>query len=239
MELGNIHKSYRRRVILIVLIILLIGCQSVSKEERMYESALELIDTKKYPQAIGVLSDLGNYKKSKQLLSEIRYIINGSYIGVGNDLFAAIQSDRKIIHRGGYENSLSTQDWNHIKALSTKGEYIEGLDEEGKIVTTYPYSVRDLEALTTASAWAQMPIIENLPKLKGVSSFQTNYPRDMLALLENGTVHVMNPNLSGEDIATIQTWEDIVEVATNGVLVVGLKADGSVAVIVKQVVANL
>jgi hypothetical protein len=215
-------------VISIVLIILLNGCQSVSMEERAYKSAVQLINTNNYPQAIGVLSDLGNYKKSKQLVADIRYLINGSFIGAGYAQIAAIKSDGTLVHRGGYEDSLSTNNWSNIKAISTDGEYIEGLVEGGKLVSTYPFTAPDLQASTLPSSWQMASVIEQMPQLEHVSSFQSDYPRNVLAILDNGKVQVINPSLNEEDIAAIHTWNNIVQAETNGTLVIGLKADGSV-----------
>jgi hypothetical protein len=80
-----------------VVIALLIGCQSTSKEEKLYQSGIHYIDQRSYPQAIGILSDLGYYKDSKELVTKLRYIVNGDYIGAGNFLIAAIKSDGTII----------------------------------------------------------------------------------------------------------------------------------------------
>ena len=75
---------------------ILIGCQSI-KEVQDYQTGLQLINSKGYPQAIGILMDLGDYKDSRELVSKLRYIVNGDYIGAGNSQIAAIKKDGTII----------------------------------------------------------------------------------------------------------------------------------------------
>jgi hypothetical protein len=215
---------------MIMVLALLIGCQSESKEEKLYQSGLQLMNTKKYPQAIGILTDLGSYKNSKQFVSELRYIVNGNYIGAGNALITAIKSDGTVIHSGGYEDSKSTRDWNNVMELSTHGEYIEGLNINGVISTTCPWTYEELQSSTVGSTSVMSFVVNEMPKLEHVTSFQSDYPRNVTALLDNGKVKIINPYLNEEDIATVNIWEGIVAVADNGSLVLGLKADGSVVI---------
>ncbi|QGQ96770.1 hypothetical protein EHS13_18740 [Paenibacillus psychroresistens] len=211
-----------------LVVTLLMGCQPISQEEKAYQSALQSIDKKSFPEAIGNLSDLGDYKESREMVSKLRYIVNGDYIGAGGFLIAAIKSDGTVTHKGGNEDSASSDSWKDFKTLSTRGEYIEGLDEKGKIATTSPVKVEDFESSTLASAGGMINVINEMPKLEHVSAFQSYYPSGVIALLENGTVQQVGLLWDYKEIAVVKAWKNIVAVTARGSFVVGLLADGSV-----------
>lgn len=217
-------------LVVVVAVTMLTGCQSVSKEERIYRSGLQLIDRHSFPQAIGTLSSVGDYKDSKDLVSQLRYLMNGDYIGAGNFLIAAIKSDGTIMHKGGYEDSKSTDNWSKITELSTSGEYIEGLDDNGRIVTTSPWTIEQLQASTVSSTSAMSLVIAGVRKLEKVAAFQADYPNNLIALLENGTVKAVSASMHVEDIAKVEAWKDIVAVANGRHYVAGLRSDGTIAI---------
>ncbi|QMV44545.1 RCC1 domain-containing protein [Cohnella cholangitidis] len=213
-----------------VLVALLAGCQSVSKEEESYRQGMRLIEQGSYPQAIGVLTDLGDYKESRSAVARLRYLINGDYIGAGNSVIAAIKSDGTVVYTGGYEDSKSAGDWKQLTALSTDGEYMEGLDANGKLSTTSPWTSEQLQASTVGSTSAMSLVIEAMPKLEHILAFDGNYPANLIALLENGAVKVVSASMVEEDIAAAEAWVKIVSVANGGHYVAGLHADGTVSV---------
>jgi len=206
----------------------LAGCsQAGNEQEQSYRAALHAIESKHYPQAIGVLSTLDDYKDARRLVSELRYVVNGDYIGTGDSQIAAVKSDGSIAYYGGYEDALSTNDWKHITAVSTRGEYVEGLDASGHIRSSYNGTIEELKQSTLNSVQAMLPVIDAWSELENVAAFQSSYPSSVAALLKDGTVKVLGWTRD-EDEAAVRQWRDIVSVTDDGGGVMGLRSDGSV-----------
>ncbi|MBH5317850.1 hypothetical protein I6N90_08535 [Paenibacillus sp. GSMTC-2017] len=212
----------------IIFFVLLLGCQFVSKEQKLYQSGRQFVKEKKYPQAIGVFTDLSEFKDSNRLVEKLTYIVNGDYIGVGLAIVAAIRSDGTVIYKGGYEDTISEEEWRNIKAISINGEHLEALNASGEITSTFNTEIEELEQSSLNSVQAMIPVIEQLPHLKGVATFQSDYPNNVVALLEDGTVKVLGTYLSEDELENVYTWKDIKAVEGRNEVVMGLKNDGTV-----------
>ena len=202
--------------------------QTMKMDEKMYQSALKMISNKNYPKAIGVLSDLGDYKDSKELVSKLRYVINGDYIAAGGFFIGVIKDDGTVQQIGGYENSKSTKNWEGVTILSAHGEYLEGLDKNGRIKTTCPWTYEQLAASPACSTNAMSQVIKQLPEIDNVKDFQSDYPRSVIVLLVDGTVKILNTLVLPEEIESTKDWKNIVSVVESGCNVFGLREDGTV-----------
>lgn len=225
-------------IIAIAILVFLVGCQATSSDEKLYQSGLKLIEHKCYPQAIGVLRNLEDYKDSKVLVTKIRYVINGNYIGAGYFFVSAIQEGGTVIRIGGYEDSKSINEWKHIETISTHGEYIECNDENGKVLTSCPWTSDELESSTVATTNAMSLVIKEVTTWGDVIGLQSDYPRNVIALLDNGTVKVASSVMNEDDVMKTSNWKDIVAVAEGGSYVLALKEDGTVEAAGDNVVIN-
>lgn len=229
----------------IIILTLLISCTrikdtSINTIERahnlstnkQYQRAIDAIKKKRYPQAIGVLSDLGDYKDSKELLEQLRYLINGSYIGNGIWAVGAITADRGVIvayKNDKIENEYSkVESWGDIKSISLRGgESVEGLTTEGKIVTTSTVTKEELLSSLVASTSAMANVVESVSSWRNIKSFQTFYPQTAVGLTDDGFVYAAYPFYQ-DGTVKLQDWKDVVAVADGRSYIAGLKEDGTV-----------
>ena len=94
-------------------------------ESEQYQQAIKYIEEKYYPKALGILTDLSDYKYAKNLLEQLRYLINGSYISNGIWAVGAITSDGgvQVVYDSEYINRFSSvESWKNIKSISARGE---------------------------------------------------------------------------------------------------------------------
>lgn len=122
---------------------------------------------RRYPQAIGILLDLGDYKDSRELLEELRYLVNGSYIGNGIWAIGAITADKGVIvayNNDKIENKYSkVESLKDVKSISFRGgESIEGLTAEGKIITTSTIIKEKLLSSPVVTTSAMANVVESV-----------------------------------------------------------------------------
>ncbi|TCT15607.1 hypothetical protein EDC18_103315 [Natranaerovirga pectinivora] len=200
-----------------------------SKEKR-YNQAIEYIFKNQYPQAMGVLMDLGSYKNSDHLLEQIRYLIEGTYIGNGIWAVGAITDEGKVkvAYDGEYANNYYiTESWANIKSLSFRsGDSIEGLTIDGRIVTTN--TVTKEELLNSKNVWtyAMADVVEAVSKWSDIKAFQGSYPLSVVGVTNEGFVYAAYAYEDGS--VKLEGWENIVSVADGRSYVIGLKVDGTV-----------
>lgn len=203
-----------------------------STKSEQYQHAIDAIKEKRYPWAIGALSDLGDYLDSKELLEQLRFLINGSYIGNGIWAIGAITADRGVLvvyKNDKIENKYSkVESWKNIKSVSFRGgESIEGLTSEGKIVTTSTVTKEELLNSPVAPTSAMANIVESVSSWRNIKSFQTFYPQTAIALTDDGFVYAAYPFYE-DGTVNLQDWKDIVEVADGRSYAAGLKESGTV-----------
>ena len=230
-------------ILLVFIICILGGCNNMSQEpvsngssqgledtketdSAMLEEAILLIQDKKYPQAIGLLSQIKNNKKADDLQEQIRYIISGDYIANLNTGVAAINnsgkvniiiSDDTIYEYYGYDELSS---WTDIRHFSYAHSRLDALDKNGII-----HSTRDTDPTYN-------PVVDLLKSYTDLSVISTYY--DHFALLsKDGKLYIHSErysNLLDKYGDYISTWEDVVDVITGDLRIVALNRGGRVYV---------
>ncbi len=209
--------------------VLMAGCEGMSKDEKAYRHALDLIGKHSYPQAVGVLAELGNYKDSVSIRTQLYDSMNGKTIAA--DFYshiAAIKSDGTIVESDASENATGTNGWRSIKSLSAFDGYLTGINEFGSIVTTNPVTIAELEACTLNSCWAMMAVIKATQEWRSVVAFEGHYPQSAVALFEDGTVRAASSLMSNEEVAAVESWQQIVTIAESRSFIAGVREDGTV-----------
>lgn len=201
-------------------------------EAERYKEALDAVKVKRYPHAMGILSELGDYKDSKNLLDRLRYLINGSYIGNGIWAVGALTLNGRV-EVAYYDNKVKNErynvdTWKDIKAISFRGgDSIEGLTAEGKIITTSTVTKEELLKSTNASANAMANVVESVSLWKNIKAFQTHYPQTAVALTSDGLIYAAYP-FHQDGTVKLEGFSDIAAVADGRSYVAGLKKDGTV-----------
>ncbi len=196
-----------------------------------YQQAINYIKEKHYPQAIGILKKMPDYKDSKYLLDQLRYLINGSYISNGIWGVAAITSDGKVqvVYNGEEIDGLtSVKSWTNIKSICARGgDSIEGLTKEGKIITTSTATKEEFLNSGNITVNAMANVIDSVKNWSRIKSFQTFYPQTAVALTDNGSVFAAYPYYE-DGTFELKGWNDIVSVADGRSYVIGIRSDGTV-----------
>lgn len=224
--------------ILSIMIILLLGAMFVITEKSSedtsmkYQKALNYIKEKKYPQAMGVLRDIQDYNNSRMIQEQLLYIMNGSYIGNGIWAVGALtpKGGVQVAYSGEGKPYSDVNSWENIKSISfLGGDSIEGLTEEGKIITTSTITKEELEGSKVTSAYEMSDVVKAVSEWKNVKAFQTYYPQAAGALDKDGFVYVAYPHFE-KGVEKLKGWEGIVAIAVERGYVAGLKEDGTVLV---------
>ena len=113
------------------------GTEETVSDDELWEEAASLIEKRKYPQAISILSKIEEDDRADDLLQQLRYIISGDYIQNLLDGVAAIDNEGKVIIRM-YDESVKTyasvQDWTDIKRISFVFHGLDALSSEGEFL---------------------------------------------------------------------------------------------------------
>jgi len=200
-------------------------------KSKKYLQALNYIEEKHYPQAIGILRDLGDYKSSCNLLEQLRYIISGCYISNGQWGVGAITSTGGVaIAYDDESRYLAAKSWSNIKAITPHGgDSMESLTKDGKIVTTSHVTLDELLSSKVVSAYANAEVVKAVSSWENIICFQDRYPQSAVALTRDGSVYAAYSNSDNIDgTIPLAAWNNIIAVADGGCFVAGLKADGTV-----------
>ncbi len=194
-------------------------------DEAKLKEAISCIQNKKYPQAIGLLSQIKDSVKAEDLLEQLRYIISGAYIANLGAGIAAIDNDGKVkiitdnsIYEYYQYNEVS--DWVDIKYLSYAHGRLDALDKDGVI-----HSTRDTDT-------SYDYVVDQLKSYTDLSAISTDYDNYVL-LSRNGNIYAYSAKYS-DTLNTFQdrisTWKDVVDVVTGQLRIAALKKDGTVYV---------
>lgn len=201
----------------------------INVEYDLYKQALLHIEENQLPQAMGILADLDDYKDASNLLEQLRYIVNGTYIGSGSFAVGAINSsgnvvvscDETIIHR--YNES---KNWEDVKAICLKsGDSIEGVTQDGLILTTNRILIEETSS-TGLSYAAALKMAKQVAKWNNILSFQMRMGQSGVALTKDQKVYISYPNSGNGE--TLDEWENIVSVEDGRCYVLGLTKSGKV-----------
>lgn len=195
-----------------------------------YNLAIKYIKEKKYPQAIGLLREIKNYKHANDLIEQLQYVIDGSYIGNGHWAVGAITSNGGVQVAFNGENNpySSVNSWKNINSISFRGgDSIEGLTTEGTIVTTSTSTIEELLESRVTSANAMSEVVKAVSGWNNIKFFQAIYPHSAVAIDKDGSVYAAYPSYA-DGTVKLNGWENIVAIADGGCYVVGLKDDGTV-----------
>ncbi|HEY5562383.1 MAG TPA: hypothetical protein VIK72_11630 [Clostridiaceae bacterium] len=214
------------------------GCSKVkdlqsnlNENKGRYQQAIDNIKEKHYPQAIGILKDLPDYKDTNNLLEQLRYLINGSYISNGIWAVGAITSQGRVqlAYDGVEINGISSvKTWDDIKSISARGgDSIEGLTKEGKIITTSTVTKEELLGSEVAPTNSMAVVVEAVANWSNIALFQTFYPQSAIALNKDGNVYAAYPGYE-DGTLKLKGWDNILSVADGRCYAVGIKADGTV-----------
>lgn len=200
-------------------------------ENALYNQAIDCIKENRYPQAMGILMELNDYKDSKDLVKQMRYLIEGSYISNGIWAVGAIKSDGgvQVVCKGEYADRYNgAAAWKNVKALSFRGgDSIEALTSDGKIITTSTVTKEELLNSQVGANSEMAEVVDAVSKWSNIKSFQTFYPQSAAAVTNDGFAYGCYP-LFEDGTAKLEGWDNIVSVSDGRSYVVGLKEDGTV-----------
>ncbi|MBD5459890.1 MAG: hypothetical protein HDR26_02950 [Lachnospiraceae bacterium] len=207
----------------------------MKQEKELLVQAQALIEERKYPQAIGLLSEIEDNEDAAKLLEQLYYVVSGDYIENLQVGAAAIDREGHVCfmaHPVYFENLYADQEetlktieeWENIRRLS--GEWgLDALDKDGGFYTVRGVSIYD----DYTERNRQIAEIEPLQML-------CSYNYDFAALRMDGTIcaYAKYSNYLELDPVKQQMaqWTDIVAIDGLGVVgcIAGLKSDGTVVV---------
>lgn len=199
--------------VLIVCIVATVLFNKVIIPNNKYNEASELIGSKKYAEAIALLSDIADYKDSKNKLLYIwGKIAVRDTVSAGDDAIIGLKKDGTVIALGYDRETMSNYDvssWTDILSVSAGSSYVSGLKKDGKVIvagnTKYIKGFEDWSDIVSISAHGHI-----------------------VGLKIDGTVVAAGGNYDGE--CEVGTWNDIIAVAAGGSFTAGLKGDGTVVI---------
>ncbi len=197
--------------------------ETIVSEEEILDEAILLIGEKKYPQAIGLLTEIKDNAYAKELLSQLRYLISGDYIENLYTGVAAINSNGEVVicfnREESYDYYSLAEEWTDIRRLSYAFEGIDAVDSEGNFFTTVD------------EEWMK----ERTDKLTSLSNLEllSTGSSDYAALDKNGKLYAYSKNCAYLESMQVQeeleSWGNIVDVETGEQTVVVLHEDGTVS----------
>ena len=207
------------------------GCQNMKQEKELLVQAQALIEERKYPQAIGLLSEIEDNEDAAKLLEQLYYVISGDYIENLQVGAAAIDREGHVCfmaHPVYFENLYADQEetlktvgeWENIRRLS--GEWgLDALDKDGGFYTVRGVSIYD----DYTERNRQIAEIEPLQML-------CSYNYDFAALRMDGTIcaYAKYSNYLELDPVKQQMaqWTDIKDIVSGPDMVAVLFGDGTV-----------
>lgn len=216
----------------ILCIVSLTNCQKDRTYERnteLFTQAQAFIEERKYPQAIGVLSEITDNEAAEDHLEQLRYLISGDYLENLQMGVAAIDRNghvqiavNPVYYQDKPESLEEIAGWKDIKSLSGGLCGLDALDMEGKVCAYSQYTdYLQSDAVSQKMAgWTDIVDIVSGPDLTVV-------------LQKDGTVDLVCANAEyASEYDDMLEWTDIVAIDGLGVIgcIAGLKSDGTVVV---------
>lgn len=208
------------------------GCRSMNREKELLAQAQALIEERKYPQAIGLLSRIADNEDAAKLLDQLYYVISGDYIenlGIGA---AAIDREghvRLMAHPDYFENLHASREetlktigeWEDIRRLSSGELGLDALDQDGGFHTVRGASIYD-DYTERNHRIAELEPLQLL--------FSHNY--DFTALRMDGTIcayaKYTNYLETDSEKQYMARWTDVKDIVSGPDMVTVLLGDGTV-----------
>ena len=196
-------------------------------QEDQYNQAIHFIKLKRYPHALGMLSDIKDYKNSKLLIDQLRYLMNASYLSNGYQAIGAITKVGGVTigYLGKDSNKFETVNaWKDIQSIYfTTIDCLQGLTKDGSIISSNkkPIIMNNTPIITIQQALASW---------KNMKAIETNYPSSAIALDYYGNVFFSELSGSSYEDGSVKLngWDNIVAVELGDTYIAGLKEDGTV-----------
>lgn len=209
----------------------LIGCRedrTQAQDRERFTQAQTLIEERKYPQAIGLLSEITDNETAEQQLEQLRYLISGDYLEILPAGVAAIDQNGHVRiavtaeYRQQHPESLKEiGEWADIEKLSGGLCGLDALDTSGHFHTVRGYSAGDDHTERNTG-------IAQLGPLKLLFS----YNNDFAALDMDEKVHAYSrySDYLQDDETTqkMAAWTDVTDIVSGPDMTVVLRRDGSV-----------
>ncbi len=196
---------------------------SESYSERLgeYLNGIQLMDERKYQEAISVFQDLIDSwrdsfdgKEKLQECTDQLFLLNfPDYISCGERHTVALRNDGTVVATGWNDSGqCDVTEWKEIVAVSAGYMNTVGLNENGRVLVvgnSLFYDEHDVRS------W------------RGVTSVSAGFFH-VVGLRADGTVYAAGKNWNGQ--CDVQDWENIVAISAGGSCTVGLKDDGTVVI---------
>ncbi len=205
------------------------GIKETVSDDELWKEATSLIEKRKYPQAISVLSRMEEGDRADDLLQQLRYIISGDYIQNMLSGVAAIDKEGKVIIRDIYEPNgyERVQEWTDIKRLAYDCFGLDALSSEGVFFTTF-----DDEEFQHQPPGEEFRRTEQLEGISGINLFATS-SSTYAVTDQSGKLYLYNAYSDYLETEwaqkEIERWSDIVDIVTGDLRVAVLHKDGTVS----------
>ena len=226
------QKHCLRTVCLCILcIVSLTSCRKDRTYERdteLFTQAQAFIEERKYPQAIGVLSEITDNETAEDQLEQLRYLISGDYLENLQMGVAAIDRDghvriavNPIYFQDKPESLEEIAGWKDIRSLSGGLCGLDALDINGNFYTIRGYSVSD-------DYTERNTRIRQLEPLRLLFSYNSDF--SALDMVGKFCAYSQYTDYLQSDVVSqkIAGWTDIVDIVSGPDLTVVLRKDGTV-----------
>lgn len=189
----------------------------------IWEEVKTLIENRKYPQAISVLSKMEDYR-AYDLEQQLRYLISGDYIASLMTGVAAIDKEGKVRIKDAFfkeRGYAEVREWTGIERLSYDNHGLDALSSEGVFFTTH-----DDEDQASGNRNEKLRLISNISIFETSNSTCAVTDQSGRLYLYNEYQDYLNTEAAQKEIAG---WTDIVDLVTGGTRVAALHRDGTVS----------
>ncbi len=209
-----------------------IGSVTGGTSEDRYNQAIHFIKLKRYPLAISMLSNIIDYKNSRELLSQLRYLINGSYISIGPNMVGGVTKEGHVsITSNNNKKEYSTvSSWSGIQSININGAgIIQGLTTKGIIISSNQEGAR-----VNPSLYDQ--VTGSIASWSNIISFRNDsaYSATGLDCFGNGYYSELTDNSYSDGTVKSDEWNHLVAFDDGEYYLAGLKEDGTVITKIKS-----
>ncbi len=218
---------------------------------KRYQDGIDLLHSGAYTDAVGIFTDLGNYKDSATYLDQAKsavYQQAQSQIGEG-DIVGAIVSLQTI---PGYQDSMALRQslCQQAKgAIAAGGDHTVGLKSNGTVTAVGSNTFgqcnvsrwRGIAAVAASDDYTLGLKSDGTVVLAGIMSHESDMESwSGIVAIAAGSNHAVGLKGDGtvvaagyrwDDQCDVESWRDIVAIATGNYHTVGLKSDGTVVAV--------